>query len=56
MAMVKKQFLYLSVLLGSPSMTQDHFLLKILFVGRTGVTDPNPKVKSIPNPLSQNQI
>jgi hypothetical protein len=36
----KKQFLYLSVLLGSPSMTQDHFLLKILFIGRSGVTDP----------------
>ena len=33
-------FLYLSVLLGSPSMTQDHFLSKILFVGRSGVTDP----------------
>ncbi len=36
----KKQFLYLSVWLGSSSMTQDHFLLKILFVGRSGVTDP----------------
>jgi hypothetical protein len=32
--------LYLSVLLGSPSITQDNFLLKILFVGRSGVTDP----------------
>ena len=37
----KTQFLYLSLLLGSPSMTQDHFILKILFVGRFGVTDPN---------------
>jgi hypothetical protein len=36
----KKQFLYLSVLLGSASMTKDHFLLKILFLGRSGVTDP----------------
>ena len=41
MAIVKKQFLYLSLLLGSPSMTQDHFILKIVFVGRFGVTDPN---------------
>ncbi len=32
--------LYLSFLLGSPSMTQDHFLLKILFIGRSGVTEP----------------
>ena len=36
----KKQFLYLSVLLGFPSMTQDHFLLKILYIGISGVTDP----------------
>jgi len=37
----KKQFMYLSLLLGSPSMTQDHFILKILFVGRFLGTDPN---------------
>jgi hypothetical protein len=32
-------FLYLTVLLGPPSMTQNHFLLKILFLGRSGVTE-----------------
>jgi hypothetical protein len=36
----KKQFLYLSVLLGSPSLFQDGFLLIIPFLGRSGVTDP----------------
>ncbi len=36
----EKFFLYLSVSLGSSSMTRDHLLLKKLFVGRSGVTDP----------------
>ena len=36
----KKQFLYLSVFLGSPSMSQDGFLLIIPLLWRSGVTDP----------------
>ncbi len=36
----KKQFLYLSVLLGFPCKIYDYFLLKILFIGKSGVTDP----------------
>jgi hypothetical protein len=36
----KNLFLYLNVLLGSPSMTQDHYLLIIPFVGRSGVKIP----------------
>jgi hypothetical protein len=40
MAMVKNNFIIWVFSLGSPSVTLDHFLLKILFIGISGVTDP----------------
>jgi hypothetical protein len=39
MAMVKKFFVF-QCFIWVPCKTQDFFLLKILFIGKSGVTDP----------------